>query len=164
MAAKDVAPKGSILQFPKFEVWKPVPSEPGMLASSWGRVLLPPRHAPMRNGGFRLYTPGPTYGSETRASKNATHVYRGIMVKSVGDGKPRPRKVHQLICEAFHGIKPFASAVVIHLDECSLNNRPENLRWGTQKENLNMPGFLKYCRGRVGENNPISKSRNKPKE
>lgn len=55
--------------------------------------------------------------------------------------KQRPRKVHQLVCEAFHGPKPFPEAVVIHLDEDALNNRPENLKWGTQKENLNMPKF-----------------------
>lgn len=53
----------------------------------------------------------------------------------------RPRKAHQLVCEAFHGPKPSPEAVVIHLDENALNNRPENLKWGTQKENLNMPKF-----------------------
>lgn len=55
-------------------------------------------------------------------------------------------KVHQLVCEAFHGPKPFSRAVVIHKDENSLNNKPSNLTWGTQKENLNCPGFLAYCR------------------
>lgn len=58
------------------------------------------------------------------------------------------RKVHQLVCEAFHGPKPFDGAVVIHLDENALNNRPENLKWGTQKENLNMPKHRHYLRTR----------------
>ena len=44
-------------------------------------------------------------------------------------------------------------------DENAANNRPDNLRWGTQKENLNAEGFLTYCRGRVGENNPFVKGR-----
>jgi hypothetical protein len=55
-------------------------------------------------------------------------------------------KVHRLVCEAFHGSAPFDGAVVMHINECPLDNRPENLRWGTQKENLNMPGVKEYHR------------------
>jgi len=60
------------------------------------------------------------------------------MLRREGGGFVRqsPRKVHQLVCEAFHGPKPFEKAVVIHIDEDAHNNRPENLMWGTQKENL----------------------------
>jgi len=67
-------------------------------------------------------------------------------------------KIHRLVCEAFHGFAPFERAVVLHLDENALNNRPENLRWGTQKENMNMPKFIKYCKSRIGENSPMTKS------
>ncbi len=70
-------------------------------------------------------------------------------------------KIHRLVCEAFHGPAPFDRAVVIHLDENALNNKPENLRWGTQKENLNMPGFIAYCKSRTGEKSPVLKSKNK---
>lgn len=41
---------------------------------------------------------------------------------------------HVLICEAFHG-KPLPGQQVRHLDGDAGNNRPENLRWGTGKEN-----------------------------
>lgn len=123
------------------EIWKPVPSMGGVLASSEGRIVLPPRHAPTCNGGFRRYLPKPTYGVETRAKKGAAHSYLAINAKFFGN-----IKVHQAVCEAFHGPKPFPEAVVIHLDENALNNRPENLKWGTQKENLNMPKFKKYLR------------------
>jgi hypothetical protein len=69
------------------------------------------------------------------------------MVKRFGGGnRQQPRKVHQLVCEAFHGPKPFSTAVVIHLDEDGHNNRPENLKWGTQKENLNMPKYKAWQR------------------
>lgn len=134
------------------EVWKPVPSLPGVMASSEGRLLFPPRHAPLPNGGFRIYTPEPTFGAVTKANKNAKHSYRGLYRKDFGNVK-----VHRAICEAFHGPAPFPGAVVIHLDEDAHNNLPSNLKWGTQKENLNMPGFKAYCRSRVGENSPHRK-------
>lgn len=84
-----------------------------------------------------MYAPKPRYGQVSRSKKDAKHSYRHIMVKRIRDGgRQSPRKVHQLVCEAFHGSKPFESAVVIHIDEDAHNNRPENLLWGTQKENL----------------------------
>lgn len=69
-------------------------------------------------------------------------------------------KIHQIICEAFHGKKPFPSAVVLHLDEDGTNNAAQNLAWGTQKENLNMPKFIKYCKSRTGANSPAQKAKN----
>ncbi len=69
-------------------------------------------------------------------------------------------KIAQLVCEAFHGPKPFPKAVTIHLDEDPSNNVPDNLKWGTQKENLNMPKFKKWqTEIRVGENSPTAKGR-----
>lgn len=134
------------------EVWKPVPSYPGLLASSEGRLLLPPRYAPLPNGGYRLYAPEPVQGAVTRANRAANHTYRGIYAKWFGN-----IKVHRAICEAFHGPAPFEGAVVIHLDEDAHNNRPENLKWGTQRENLNMPKVKAYHRSRTGENSPRAK-------
>lgn len=66
----------------------------------------------------------------------------------------RTFKVARLVCEAFHGVPKANKNVCMHIDENARNNRPENLRWGTQKENLNFPGFIKYCKSRIGENNP----------
>jgi hypothetical protein len=119
------------------EIWKPVPSEPGVLASNKGRILLPPRYAPVSHGGFRAYFPKPRYGQVSREKPGATHTYRIISVRRDREGgRQSPRKVHQLVCEAFHGAKPFPDAVVIHINEDAHDNRPENLKWGTQKENL----------------------------
>ena len=123
------------------EIWKPVPSKPGMMASSFGRILMPEREAAMPHGGVRKYTPKPTFGNRCKASKTARHIYRNIYSRFFGNCK-----VHIMVCEAFHGPKPFPKAVVIHADEDGENNREDNLRWGTQKENLNMPGFVEYCK------------------
>ena len=140
--------------FEMAEEWKPVPSLPGVMASSEGRILLPPRHAPLPNGGWRLYTPEPTTGVRKMAKRGAKHVYLGFFNSAYGN-----IKVHQAVCEAFHGEKPFPKAVVIHLDENALNNRPDNLKWGTQKENLNMPKIKAYHQSRTGNDNPHVKGR-----
>lgn len=134
------------------EHWKPVPSKPGLMASSLGRVKLPDGVAPLPNGGIRKYEPKPTYGVKTKASKTARHEYMGLYNKRYGN-----MKIHRVVCEAFHGPSPFERAVVIHIDEDALNNKPENLKWGTQKENLNMPKFIEYCKSRTGVNSPVKK-------
>ena len=134
------------------EIWKPVPSCPGMVASNLGFIKLPEKTVSLPNGGLRTYQTKPVRGVLCRASKTARHQYYGVRTRDYGQ-----KKVHRLVCEAFHGPPPFKGAVVIHLDENALNNRSDNLRWGTQKENLNMPGFIEYCRSRVGENSPRSK-------
>ena len=142
------------------EIWRPVPSEPGVMASSWGRILQAPGYAPLPKGGYRLYTPKPRYGQISKARKGAAHEYRLIMLKRYGAGpRQQPRKVHQLVCEAFHGPCPFEGAVVLHRDENPHNNRPDNLRWGTQKENLNMPGYLAYRRAQRGELSSVRKGK-----
>jgi len=72
--------------------------------------------------------------------------------------KGKTYKVHRLVCEAFNG-PPFEGAVCMHLDSDYKNNKPENLAWGTQKENLNHPAYIAYCKTRVGKNSPTYKGR-----
>lgn len=94
-----------------------------------------PYSAPMNNGGQRHYGGEPT---------------KGVLV----DGRYRFNykgknfKVHRLICEAFAGPAPHHGAVCMHLNEDATDNRPENLAWGTQRENLAAPGFRAYLRRR----------------
>lgn len=136
------------------EVWKDVPSYPGLKASNFGRIWFPPRKARMPNGGIREYKTKPVYGCKIKASKTARYCYMGAYNKFFGN-----IKVHRAVCEAFYGLAPFPNAVVIHLNEDATDNRPENLKWGTQKENLNMPGFVAYCRNRLGVNSPRYKGK-----
>ena len=132
------------------EIWRDVPSLPGVLASSEGRVMITPYRGPMPNGGERPYGGTPTFGVWNKLDAR--------FVTTVGE---RTWKVARLIAEAFHGPPPFEGAVVMHLDENAVNNRASNLRWGTQKENLNAPGFLNYCRSRTGDDSPSVKGRRK---
>jgi hypothetical protein len=138
------------------EIWKPVPSLPGVRASSWGRIWFPERKAKTPNGGIRKYSTKPRSGVVHLPSCGGTHTYLKAWNKFFGNVA-----VHRAVCEAFHGAPPFAKAVVLHLDENAHNNVPENLRWGTQKENMNMPKLKEYHRSRTGENSPwaIHKSR-----
>jgi hypothetical protein len=71
----------------------------------------------------------------------------------------KSHKVSRLVCEAFNGPPSKEKNVCMHLDENSRNNAPENLAWGTQKENLNAPKFIAYCHTRTWEDSPILKGR-----
>ncbi len=140
------------------ERWRVVPSEPDICASSHGRVLVAPSRATMPNGGHRWYRPKPTFGYEEKTATGRPGIPKRRILR-VGRMK-KTFKIAQLVCEAFHGPKPFPKAVTIHLDEDPSNNVPDNLKWGTQKENLNMPKFKKWqTEIRVGENSPTAKGR-----
>ncbi len=120
------------------EEWRNVPGRPLLQASSHGRIRTLGRIGKM---GTREYRTNPTFGVITSAAQNARHVYFSRYIRHIGNVK-----VHRAVCLAFHGEPTFERAVVIHLNENSLDNRPANLKWGTQKENLNMPRFKEYNR------------------
>lgn len=96
--------------------------------------MVAPYRAEMPKGGQRSYGGEPHFGVWSKADQRFIVVYKG-----------KTYKVHRLICEAFNGPAPFEGAVAMHLDENPANNRAGNLKWGTQKENLNAPGFIDYC-------------------
>lgn len=125
------------------EEWRPVPSLPWLLASSRGRIMVAPYQ-----GATRRYAGKPRWGEWDPVQKRFVIMFRG-----------KTYRVGRLVCEAFHGPAPFEGARALHIDENSRNNRPSNLQWGTQKQNLNAPGFLAYCRRRTGKNSPIVKGR-----
>lgn len=129
------------------EIWRLVPSVPGLLASSRGRVMVAPKMGTGQNANKQ-------YGGVAR-----TGSWDGDRFILYWNGKTH--KVARLVCEAFNGPAPEGKNICMHIDEDSRNNVPTNLEWGTQKQNLNAPGFLEYCRGRTGENSPTIKARNR---
>jgi hypothetical protein len=121
------------------EEWRRSISLPEYMVSSWGRVMRIPHGK---------YGGKPWRGCWISKEKRCVFNFRS-----------KKYKVHILVCEAFNGPKPFDGAVVIHLDEQGDNNCSDNLKWGTQKENLNAPGFIAYCKSRTGGDSPVVKGR-----
>lgn len=122
------------------ETWRVVPSLPQMLVSSEGRIMVAPYLGGLPQGGLRPYGGQPNFGVWNKRDGRFIIVYKG-----------KCYKVHRLVCEAFNGPAPFDGAIVMHADENAANNRPSNLVWGTQKENLNAPGFKEYKRTKSHE-------------
>jgi len=125
---------------------KPIPSIPGAFANDEGKIKLPEGKAKMPNGGVRTYETIWILGSRRRASKTARHEYYGVLHRG------KNYKVHRLVCEAFHGPAPEGKNIVLHLDEDATNNKPCNLRWGTQRKTLiclNSSSIAKEERGAI---------------
>ena len=128
------------------ERWRDVPSVPGLQASTRGRLRVIGYLHRMPNGSVIRRDSAPGFGQWD--GKRFIYRLRG-----------KTYKVARLVCEAFHGPAPDSRHVCMHLDENSRNNAPKNLRWGTQKENLNCPGFIAYCKSRTGSNSTHAKAR-----
>jgi len=94
------------------EVWKPIPEFPKYEVSNLGRVKH--WHKIMKVH-FR-----PDGYSQIQISR---------------DGMIYHKRLHALICAAFNGPPPFADAKALHRDDDRTNNNPNNLYWGTPKQN-----------------------------
>lgn len=62
---------------------------------------------------------------------------------------------HRLVCMAFHGLPPTKKHQTQHLDGNPANNKPANLRWGTQYENWQ--DRKRHGRGCEGEKHHAAK-------
>lgn len=114
------------------ESWRSIPSLPELIVSTHGRIWRSSHWKAMPNGGERKYKSRPTFGVITRASSDARHLFFSYYYRGIGNVK-----VHAAICEAYHGPKPSPAHGVRHINENSLDNRPSNVVWATQEENLN---------------------------
>lgn len=95
------------------EEWRAIPSAPGYMASSQGRILGKngePRKLRLDHAGY-------------------------LTVTLFLNGKQRFCRVGRLICEAFNGPAPTSEHEAAHGDGVRSNNWSYNLRWATYAEN-----------------------------
>ena len=128
------------------EEWRRVPDYSAYEVSNHGRVR---RRVSARGwGAGHLLKP---------AAADSGHLY---VMLSDGCGHTRKQFVHRLVAAAFIGPAPFDGALVLHHDDEPTNNVPDNLYWGTHRENVfdaklnRKPAPSK--RGQPGEANPAA--------
>jgi len=108
-------------------IWKDHPDYIGAYqVSDDGRVRSLKRFAHSGFGSERSVPAKELSQSTDRNGYRCVRLYSG--------GKPKNHFVHRLILDAFVGQCP-DEYECRHLDGNRSNNRPENLRWGTRKEN-----------------------------
>lgn len=97
------------------EVWKSIPGYRDYEASSLGRIREK---------------------ESQKVLKRTLHYdnYLGVTLKS---GRTKNPWIHKLVALAFHG-EPLGidDPVVDHLDECTWNDRADNLEWISRQENI----------------------------
>lgn len=60
--------------------------------------------------------------------------YRKVTLRA--PGRRSTKRVHRIVCEAFHGPQPTPAHEVAHGNGDRADNRAQNLRWATRLENI----------------------------
>ena len=148
------------------ETWKDIPDYPYHQASNLGRIRSKTRIAKrLGRGGIendmliksRIMKQHPL---KVKTPKNPTALTLRLKNKS---GKWDTVYAHHIVLSAFVGPKPDGFECC-HFDGDPFNNKLENLRWGTPKENRAdaiRHGTHYYFKPKCGEKNPRSKLTNK---
>lgn len=109
------------------EVWKDVPGYDGEYqVSNFGRVRSYKTVGLSKKKYYWLRTP------------QITDKGYFVVALTMKGRKTKMAQVHQLVASAFLGPCP-AGMIVSHIDESRTNNVVWNLKYATQKENMNMP-------------------------
>ncbi len=109
------------------ELWKTIPGWESYEASSLGRIRSIDRWVEYVDG-RRCF-----YYSKVLKHRVGKHKYFYVFLC---DGKQHQFNcsVHSLVCAAFHGSCP-TGLECRHLDGINIHNTPQNLKWGTRREN-----------------------------
>ncbi len=110
------------------ELWKMHPE--GRLISNYGRMKMIYK-SKENKGNYRV-----TLGHLHHSGYRKVHI----------NGKKR--YMHRLVLETFTSVEEGFGKVVDHIDRDKLNNKLENLRWATYKDNAinrNSPTPFKHC-------------------
>jgi hypothetical protein len=110
------------------DYWREIPGWEGFYEVSYrGEVRSMTRRIP-NNRGFDVVR-----NAQLRRQQTDKQGYKIVPLSRAGNHQLR--KVHQLVLEAFVGPRPFPEAQTLHINGDSGDNRLENLKWGTAKEN-----------------------------
>lgn len=90
--------------------------------------------------------------------KKSANPHKGYPHISVGRNPKKRIPIHKIVGTAFNGPRP-SGMVTRHLDGNPFNNRADNLKWGTQKENTQ--DRIRHGRNNLGENNPRTPFKNR---
>lgn len=121
---------------PDNEIWKDIPGFEGVYqASNLGRIRSLPRKKRHKSPYGRWYEQN-LKGRVLRQRHNEKG-YKLVQLSRVEAGlKPKPYRVHRLICLTFHGPPEGDRNEAAHNDGIRDNNRSDNLRWATRAENM----------------------------
>lgn len=132
------------------EVWKPIPGWEGLYEVCASRQEIRSVTRIIGHGRGRGFP-----RSQRGRVLTLTKMRNGYLAASLfREGKAKWYYLHTAVCEAAHGPKPNGEARVRHLNGDPLDNRPDNLRWGTQKENCQ--DTVRHGRSTRGQSNPQS--------
>lgn len=138
------------------ETWRDIEGFPGYQVSDKGRVrsFLQKKHYPVGYGCYWYISDIPRI---LKASDDGNG-YLKVMLFCRLDGKRYCRKVHRLVAEAFIAHSPEDDTVdhIVSGRLGKLNNRVENLRWISRRENIQKAYRDGMCRNRIrNQNKPI---------
>lgn len=103
------------------------------MAEQWVKIEDFPNYAVSDHGRVRRIVPDRGRPCGIIAGGVDKDGYRHVGLRR--DGVRYCRRVHRLVCTAFHGPPPSPHHLAAHNDGSRVNNRPDNLRWATTKEN-----------------------------
>ena len=130
------------------EIWKGVVGYEGLYqVSNLGRVIILSKNIVLKDGRIRKLPPRMLVAN----TKNKDGYCVSILTKN---NKTKYLLTHRLVAKAFLP-NPYNFPIVEHLDCDKNNNTIFNLRWCTQKTNMNNPITIQNCK-------KVIKKRNNP--
>lgn len=119
------------------EIWKTIEDYPNYMVSNMGRVKAINWNRENKEKEIKPYT-----------------TYKGYLrLRLCKNGKSKQFQIHRLVAQAFIP-NPENKPYIDHINTDRTDNRAENLRWVTNKENCNNPISKKhYSNGNKNKNN-----------
>lgn len=110
-------------------------ADPNCTPEEWRIIPFAPLYEVSSRGSIRRTVKGATSGICGRILKPRLHTQGYHTVCLMVDGKPKQFLMHRVVAITFHGDRTAEKLIVCHVDGSKINNTPENLYWGTHKQN-----------------------------